>query len=131
MDITGTASAAKTASIQLAAAKSDIKNKALAAIADDLKDRTEDIIAANEKDLAAAEKQNLASPLLKRLKFDAEKIKGLCQGLQSLIKLPDPVGLEGLLIYKWHLAGKGHLVADYTGPNPKKFTHKPIIDPAN
>jgi len=92
MDVTETAAAAKNASIHLAAAKSDIKNKALAAIADDLKDRTEDIIAANEKDLVAAEKQNLASPLLKRLKFDAEKIKDLCQGLQSLIKLPDPVG---------------------------------------
>ncbi|MCK5172951.1 MAG: aldehyde dehydrogenase family protein, partial [Planctomycetes bacterium] len=24
-----------------------------------------------------------------------------------------PVGLEGLLIYKWHLVGNGHIVADY------------------
>jgi glutamate-5-semialdehyde dehydrogenase len=45
-----------------------------------------------------------------------------------------PVGLEGLLIYKWKLLGSGQIVADYaeggsTGsPGPKKkFTHKKII----
>jgi glutamate-5-semialdehyde dehydrogenase len=35
-----------------------------------------------------------------------------------------PVGLEGLLIYKWKLRGTGHIIADYSGPNAKKFTHK-------
>jgi glutamate-5-semialdehyde dehydrogenase len=35
-----------------------------------------------------------------------------------------PVGLEGLLIYKWQLSGTGQIVADYSGPNAKKFTHK-------
>ena len=37
-----------------------------------------------------------------------------------------PVGLDGLLIYKWRLSGTGHIVADYSGPNAKKFTHKKI-----
>ena len=38
-----------------------------------------------------------------------------------------PVGLEGLLIYKWKLIGKGSIVADYSGNDPKKkFTHKKI-----
>ncbi|HEC03257.1 MAG TPA: glutamate-5-semialdehyde dehydrogenase, partial [Phycisphaerales bacterium] len=37
-----------------------------------------------------------------------------------------PVGLEGLLIYKWQLSGAGQIVADYSGPNAKKFTHKRI-----
>lgn len=37
-----------------------------------------------------------------------------------------PVGLEGLTIYKWKLIGKGHLVADYAGPNARTFTHKAI-----
>jgi len=35
-----------------------------------------------------------------------------------------PVGLEGLAIYKWKLYGKGQVVADYSGPNARKFTHK-------
>jgi glutamate-5-semialdehyde dehydrogenase len=37
-----------------------------------------------------------------------------------------PVGLEGLVIYKWKLVGSGHIVADYSGPNAKRFTHKKI-----
>ena len=37
-----------------------------------------------------------------------------------------PVGLEGPLIYKWILTGTGQIVADYSGPNAKEFTHKKI-----
>jgi len=37
-----------------------------------------------------------------------------------------PVGLEGLLIYKWQLSGTGQIVANYSGPNAKKFTHRKI-----
>ena len=39
-----------------------------------------------------------------------------------------PVGLEGLVIYKWKLIGSGQVVADYAGINAKKFTHKKIVD---
>ena len=35
-----------------------------------------------------------------------------------------PVGLEGLVIYKWRLIGNGHIVADYVGKNAKMFTHR-------
>jgi len=35
-----------------------------------------------------------------------------------------PVGLEGLVIYKWKLLGTGQIIADYSGPNAKEFTHK-------
>jgi len=35
-----------------------------------------------------------------------------------------PVGLEGLVIYKWRLIGDGHIVADYTGKDAKTFTHR-------
>jgi len=38
-----------------------------------------------------------------------------------------PVGLEGLVIYKWKLFGTGQIVADYTGPDARKFTHKKIV----
>jgi len=37
-----------------------------------------------------------------------------------------PVGLEGLVIYKYKLTGKGHVVKDYIGKNAKKFRHKVI-----
>jgi glutamate-5-semialdehyde dehydrogenase len=38
-----------------------------------------------------------------------------------------PVGLEGLLIYKWKMLGSGQIAADYAGPKAKKFTHKKIV----
>ncbi|MGB3458920.1 MAG: glutamate-5-semialdehyde dehydrogenase [Halobacteriota archaeon] len=34
-----------------------------------------------------------------------------------------PVGLEGLVIYKYLLVGKGHTVAPYVGTDAKEFTH--------
>jgi glutamate-5-semialdehyde dehydrogenase len=37
-----------------------------------------------------------------------------------------PVGLEGLVIYKYLLVGKGHMVAPYVGADAKEFTHKPL-----
>lgn len=37
-----------------------------------------------------------------------------------------PVGLEGLVIYKYKLAGKGQVVKDYIGKNAKKFRHRII-----
>jgi len=36
-----------------------------------------------------------------------------------------PVGLDGLLIYKYKLAGSGQIVADYA-EGRKKFTHRPL-----
>lgn len=35
-----------------------------------------------------------------------------------------PVGLEGLVLYKYRLSGRGHVVADYVGPHAKPFTHR-------
>lgn len=35
-----------------------------------------------------------------------------------------PVGMEGLLIYKYQLIGNGHVVATYSGENARRFTHK-------
>jgi len=37
-----------------------------------------------------------------------------------------PVGMEGLLIYKYVLLGNGDKVADYAGKNAKKYTHKKL-----
>ena len=37
-----------------------------------------------------------------------------------------PVGLEGLVIYKYKLRGTGQIVADYVGPDAKSFQHKTL-----
>ena len=108
MSIAEIAAAAGSASTQLAASKTDVKNKALAEIAEALKQRSSEILTANKEDLAAAERDNLSAPLLKRLKFDESKIAVVCEGIEDLIKLDDPVGKtisaveldEGLELYK-------------------------------
>ncbi len=108
MSIAQLARAAKSASISLAATKTKAKNVALAEIAEALAANADKLIAANEQDLAQAEQDNLAAPLLKRLKFDQKKIDGVCTGIQSLITLSDPAGKtisateldEGLILYK-------------------------------
>jgi glutamate-5-semialdehyde dehydrogenase len=38
-----------------------------------------------------------------------------------------PVGLEGLVTYKYQLTGDGHVVATYTGVNAKSFNHKDFV----
>ncbi len=37
-----------------------------------------------------------------------------------------PVGLEGLITYKYKLTGNGHLAATYSGLEAKSFTHKEL-----
>jgi glutamate-5-semialdehyde dehydrogenase len=37
-----------------------------------------------------------------------------------------PVGVDGLMIYKYQLIGDGHIVATYTGEHARKFTHNRI-----
>jgi glutamate-5-semialdehyde dehydrogenase len=39
-----------------------------------------------------------------------------------------PTGMEGLLIYKYILLGKGHKVSDYVGSNAKSYSHKKLND---
>lgn len=46
----------------------------------------------------------------------------------STQKLPPrgPVGLEGLITYKYQLMGNGQIAASYTGPHAKPFTHRDL-----
>jgi glutamate-5-semialdehyde dehydrogenase len=92
MDLERIASAAKAASIVLAAVKTADKNAALAQIAEGLRQNADAVVAANQQDLRAAEQDRLAAPLLKRLRFDHAKIGEACLGIESLIGLEDPVG---------------------------------------
>jgi len=93
MDIEEVARQAKAAAIAMAALDGEAKNSALNAIVTALKKNGAAIAAANQEDLAQAEKEGLAAPLLKRLKFDVGKLKEACTGLESLIQLEDPVGV--------------------------------------
>jgi glutamate-5-semialdehyde dehydrogenase len=92
MDIGQIAARTKKAAIALAAVPGDIKNKALGAVAKALDLNRSAIVEANTIDMQNAEQAQLAAPLLKRLRFDQAKIDEVCAGLESLMRLQDPVG---------------------------------------
>jgi len=92
MRILDIAGAAKWASIRLAAVETGLKNETLSEISGTIRRHSDRIVSANKEDLAAAEKDHLATPLMKRLKFDEGKIAQVIAGIESLIRLEDPVG---------------------------------------
>lgn len=108
MQIQAMAAEAKNASIALAALPGSVKGKALELIAEALLAHQDEIFAANREDLARSEKEGLASPLLKRLKFDEGKLAAVTAGIRDLIAMDDPVGITqratkldtGLTLYR-------------------------------
>jgi glutamate-5-semialdehyde dehydrogenase len=92
MNIKEGAAYAKKASINLSAVNSELKNKALLAISKALLDRSDEIIKANKMDIERSIAENLSDPLIKRLKFDENKLNDVISGIESLIGLEDPVG---------------------------------------
>ena len=102
------AAKAREAAWTLASFSLENRNATLLAMADALCARSETIFAANSKDIAAAERQQLAAPLLGRLKFREEKLRAVTEGLRALAELPDPIGettlarelTEGLNLYR-------------------------------
>ncbi len=108
MNINKVCKKVKAASLKLAATDSEKKNKALLNIAKVLNDHKEEIFKANQVDMERSKSENLTAPLLRRLKFDENKLSEVIDGIYSLVKLPDPVGRtlmsteldDGLELYK-------------------------------
>jgi glutamate-5-semialdehyde dehydrogenase len=82
----------RTAAIALAKLPSEVKNAALEAIAVALEQNAELILAANQKDILAANEAQLPVALIARLKLDANKLKGMVAGVRDVIRLDDPIG---------------------------------------
>ncbi len=91
-----TAGRAKDAALRLAGLSTQVKNRALQGMADLLRDRRADILAANQQDVQRATELvangALSKPLLDRLKLSKDKVLGMAQGVESVAQLPDPVG---------------------------------------
>ena len=69
-----------------------VKDAALKNVIQVLSDNSGGIFEANAKDIEQAKKDKLDAPLMKRLKFDRMKLTEVCDGIESLIRLEDPVG---------------------------------------
>ena len=83
---------AKAAAGQLAQLKTREKDQALKAMAQALLDHRERIVAANRKDIRAAQKQNYPPALVDRLLLTDKRIGGMVACLRDTVKLKDPVG---------------------------------------
>ena len=86
------AKTARDASYIMASLGSAVKNRALENVAAALKASKDEIFAANKIDLEEAQKAELETPLIKRLKFNEDKLNDVVSGIESLIDLTDPVG---------------------------------------
>ncbi|MEK6943535.1 MAG: glutamate-5-semialdehyde dehydrogenase [Nanoarchaeota archaeon] len=92
MSIEAQAKLARDASIKLAVLPTNVKNKALLAIANAIKKNSKAIIEANKKDIEAAKKAGLSGVLVKRLLVDNHKIDEIIAEVKGVAKLDDPSG---------------------------------------
>jgi glutamate-5-semialdehyde dehydrogenase len=83
---------ARAASVALAAAPTQAKNLALAAISAALRGSVPDILAANRIDLANGQDNGLSAGMLDRLSLDDARIEGLAGAVEQIALLTDPIG---------------------------------------
>ena len=83
---------AKAVRSTLATASTDAKNQMLENIAQKLVERIPQILEANERDLADAQKHGIAEVMIDRLRLTAERIEDIAAACRKLITLEDPVG---------------------------------------
>jgi glutamate-5-semialdehyde dehydrogenase len=85
---------AKHAARRLATLDSGKKDAALAAIADALEARVDEILEANAGDLEDGRAAGLDAALIDRLALDEQRVSQMAAGVRAIGALPDPVGEE-------------------------------------
>lgn len=83
---------AKETAYQLSNMDTKKKNFLLLQMADALEKQIPAILAANEKDLAQAEKNNISETMQDRLRLTPERIQEMADGIRQVAALPDPIG---------------------------------------
>jgi glutamate-5-semialdehyde dehydrogenase len=84
--------AAKAAAHKLAFTSTDLKNKALMNVAEDLLKRKNEILAANKKDYDVAKASGIGEALLDRLLLNEKRLEGIAADTRTVATLPDAVG---------------------------------------
>lgn len=88
----GLGRAAVQASGVLALAPTAQKNLALSSAARAVRAHRQEILAANEHDLAVARAEKLGGALVDRLALNEERLESVARSLDEIVALPDPVG---------------------------------------
>ena len=76
----------------LSRASTEAKDAALAAIAAALRARRRRIVAANDKDVRAAERERRPAAFVDRLRLDDARVEAMARAVEEIRALPDPVG---------------------------------------
>ena len=83
---------AKAASLTLALASTATKDAALAAGADLLRQRSEEVLTANAVDVERAKDEGVPATVIDRLRLSDARIASMAAGLRQVATLADPVG---------------------------------------
>jgi glutamate-5-semialdehyde dehydrogenase len=86
------ARSARKAARTLSTATGVERKAALEAIAQAIESRSDEILAANQIDMAAAKKEDMHPQMQDRLSLTPERIKGIAGGARQVAALPDPLG---------------------------------------
>lgn len=82
----------KAAQPQIAHASTELKNRILLRIADQLCTSAEEILEANRTDLSSAAQNGVPNVMLDRLSLSGERIRNIADGVRKVARLADPVG---------------------------------------
>ena len=88
----GLGRAARAAARVLARADTAAKNRALQAMATAIRARKDALLEANRDDVAQATKDGRDAAFVDRLTLDPRLIEQMAEGLEQVVRLPDPVG---------------------------------------
>lgn len=83
---------AKEAAYRMASVSTDLKNKALLAMAEAMCRETEYLLKENTVDIENGRKNGMKAGLIDRLTLTNERIHAMAEGLRQVAALPDPVG---------------------------------------
>lgn len=97
-DLVLLAKKARAAMSLLANSSVEKRNQALTAMAQALIDDTDDILAANELDLANAAYNGMTAAMTDRLRLTSDRIKGISDAIGELIELDDPLVRDGYYV---------------------------------
>ena len=91
-EIRAVAARAREAATELAPMSRGIKDGALLAMAEAVVAGTEEILAANARDVERARAEGTSEPMVDRLSLTADRVEAMAAGLRSVAALPDPIG---------------------------------------
>jgi glutamate-5-semialdehyde dehydrogenase len=83
--------AAKAATYEMAKASTKQKNDALESIIATIKNSQNDVLEANQQDIAAAKSGGLNEAMIDRLSLQ-DRLEGILADIEQVVRLPDPIG---------------------------------------